>query len=216
VADVRRWEEWRDWAMDGESYDFEELMFLHYRPGAGDIVVDVGAGHGGETFALANMVGPNGSVLSIEAAPDTFRRLEQLCRLNDWKQVEAIHAAASDKPGVVTISDGPEWVAANVFESGVTEVPAVTLDDLCLERGIARIDWLKMNIEGAEKEAIKGMEAIAPVIRNVTISCHDFLGTEWARSKSEVTSWLIAHGFTVSGREYDPRVAAHDYVYAWR
>ena len=81
-------------------------MFLHYRPGAGDIVVDVGAGHGGETFALANMVGPEGSVLSIEAAPDTFRRLEQLCRLNDWKQVEAIHAAASDKPRVVTILTG--------------------------------------------------------------------------------------------------------------
>ena len=73
-----------------------------------------------------------------------------------------------------------------------------------------------MNIEGAEKEAIKGMEAIAPMIRNVTISCHDFLGTEWARSKSEVTSWLIAHGFTVRGREYDTRVAAHYYVYGSR
>jgi FkbM family methyltransferase len=202
--------------MSGESYDFEELIFLHYRPGAGDVVVDVGAGHGGETFALANMVGPAGSVLSIEAAPDTFRRLEQLCRLNHWKQVEAIHAAVSDKPGVVTISDGPEWIAANVFEPGVTEVRAVTLDDLCLERGITRIDWLKMNIEGAEKEAIIGTEAIAPMIRNMTISCHDFLGTEWARSKIEVTSWLVAHGFTVRGREYDSRVAAHDYVYAWR
>ena len=112
-------------------------MFLHYRPGPGDVVIDVGAGRGGETFALAHMVGPGGSVLSIEAAPDTFRRLKQLCRLNEWKQVEAIHAAVSDKRGTLTISDGAESVAANVFEAGTSEVPAVTLDDLCLERGIA-------------------------------------------------------------------------------
>ena len=86
--------------MAGESYDFEELMFSYYRPGPGDVVVDVGAGHGGETFALANMVGPDGSVLAIEAAPDTYRRLEQLCRLNGWKQVETIQAAVSDKPAL--------------------------------------------------------------------------------------------------------------------
>ena len=60
------------------------------------------------------------------------------------------------------------------------------------------------------------MEAIAPMICNMTISCDDFLGTDWARSKSEVTSWLVDHGFTVRRRGYDPRVAAHDYVYAWR
>lgn len=216
VADARRWEEWRDWAMEGESYDFEELMFSYYRPAAGDVVIDVGAGHGGETFALAKMVGPDGSVLAIEAAPGTYRRLEHLRQLNGWKHVETLHAAVSDEPGIVTISDGPDWVAANIFESGVTAVPAVTLDDLCRERGITRIDWLKMNIEGAEKEAIRGMDRIAPMIRNVTISCHDFLGTEWATSKSEVVGWLVAHGFSVRGREYDRRTAAHDYVYAWR
>ena len=185
MADVRRWEEWRDWAMDGESYDFEELMFLHYRPGAGDVVVDVGAGHGGETFALANMVGPGGSSaldrsgarhLSAAGAAVSAQRLEA-GRTDSCGRV--------GQSGTLTISDGPEWVAVNVFEPGTTEVPAVTLDDLCLERGITRIDWLKMNIEGAEKEAIKGMETIAPMIRNVTISCHDLLGTERANRRAK-------------------------------
>jgi len=214
VDDTRWWRSWEHWATGG-GYDIYDLLFRHYRPQHGDTVVDVGSGHGGETFGLAHMVGPEGRVLSVEAAPDTFGRLEQLCRLNGWTQVEPIQAAIADKPGSLRMSVGDSWVVANVFEGGGVEVPAMTLDDLCAERGITQIDWLKMNIEGAERNAVKGMERMAPHIRNLTISCHDFLGTEWGRSKDEVISWLVAHGFTVA--QHGPGEPwARDYVYAWR
>ncbi len=216
VADVRRWAEWREWATQGEPYDMENLLFRYYRPGNGDIVIDVGAGHGGETFALADMVGPSGRVLAIEAAPETYQRLAALCRLNNWKHVEPIQAAVAAEPGTVTISDGTPWVATNIFEPGQTEVPAVTVDDLCRDRGIRNIDWLKMNIEGAEREAINGMEGIAPGIRHVTIACHDFIGTDWSKSKDAVIAWLVDHGFNVRERDDAVEPWARDYVYGWR
>lgn len=214
VRDARWWRTWEEWATGG-GHDMHDLLFRHYQPKPGDTVVDVGAGHGGETFALASMVGRGGRVLSIEAAPDTYARLNELCAINDWPHVETIQVALSDKPGTLRMSSSDSWVVANIFEDGDVQVPATTLDNLCEERGITRIDWLKMNIEGAEREAIRGMERMAPSIRHLTISCHDFLGTEWGRSKDAVLKWLFDRGFTV--HEHGPGEPwAADYVYASR
>ena len=110
--------------------------------------------------------------------------------LNGWDNVEPRQVALAAAPGTVSMSDAEDWVAGNVFEGGGAEVQAVTLDDLCAELRVERVDWLKMNIEGAEKDAVLGMERMAPHIRHLTISCHDFLGTEWGRSKDQVVSWL--------------------------
>ena len=215
VVDARWWRDPHAWATDGGMHEMEDLLWRHYRPQPGDVVVDVGAGHGGETFFLAPMVGPTGRVVAIEAGPRPYQRLVELLAVNDWPQVEAVQAAITDHAGVVTMADTDSWVTANVFESGSVEVPALTLDELCEQRGIDRIDWLKMNIEGAEREAVRGMARMAPHIRHLTISCHDFLGTDWGRSRDAVTAWLKAHGFTVTA--HGPgAVWEVDYLYASR
>lgn len=215
VVDVHWWRNAHAWATDGGMHEMDDLLWRHYRPQPGDVVVDIGAGHGGETFYLAPMVGPTGRVVAVEAAPRPYRRLVELTEVNDWPQVEPVQAAITDRTGVVTMADTDSWVTANVFESGSIEVPSLTLDELCQSRRIDRIDWLKMNIEGAEREAVRGMERMASHIRHLTISCHDFLGTDWGRSREEVTSWLTAHGFSVwahgPGEPWEV-----DYLYASR
>ena len=217
VADEGRWKDAEGWATRGFYYGMDDLLFSRYRPSAGDVVFDVGAGDGGETFYLARMVGSSGRVVSVEAAPTPYRRLEDLVRRNAWSHVTPIHVALTSTPGKVSISDDPEqWVAGNIFESeGSVEVDARSFDDVCESLGIEHVDWVKMNIEGAEKDALRGMERMAPHIRNFTISCHDFLGTEWGRSKDEVLAWLEGHGFTAEMRDEGDFVQQL-YVYAWR
>lgn len=217
VADEGRWKDAQGWATRGFYYGMDDLLFRRYRPKTGDVVFDVGAGDGGETFYLASMVGPSGRVVSVEAAPHPFGRLEDLVRRNEWSQVTPLHIALAATPGAVTISDDPEqWVAGNIFESHRSvNVEARTLDEVCETLGIERVDWVKMNIEGAEKDALRGMERMAPHIQNFTISCHDFLGTEWGRSKDEVLAWLAAHGFTAEMRGEGDFVQQL-YLYAWR
>lgn len=201
------------WATRG-SYTFDDLWFWAYRPKAGDVVVDVGAGFGTEVLMLANLVGPTGKVFAFEAHPPTFSRLKKLCELNSWPQVVPVLAAVADVRGILAVSDGERYETNNIFDAGVYEVPAITLDDFVDEQGIDRIDWLKMNIEGAEKLAICGMERTAPLLRHACISCHDFLGTEWGRSKDEVSSWLERHGFTVRSQVDHPEPWGRDYLYA--
>lgn len=217
VADTGRWRDAQGWATRGTYYGMDDLLFRRYRPKAGDVVFDVGAGDGGETFYLASMVGETGRVISVEAARWPLGRLQELVRLNGWPQVTVLHAALTSSPGTVTISDDPDqWVAGNIFESGGSDmVEGRTFDEICESLGIEQVDWVKLNIEGAEKDALRGMERMAPHIRHFTISCHDFLGTEWGRSKDEVLAWLEAHGFTAEMRGEGDFVQEL-YVYAWR
>lgn len=195
-----------------------DVFFRHYRPRGGDIVVDVGAGVGSEVFLLAGLVGETGKIYAIEAHPGTFAELSDLVALNGWDRgrVCAFNLAVSDRNGVATISDDSS-IEANIMNGNRTfNVESVTIDSFVSRCGIDRIDWLKMNIEGAEKMAVAGMESSAGIIRNLCISCHDFIGNEAQRSKREVRKWMVGAGFHVEEHVDTGRAWSNDYLYGWR
>jgi FkbM family methyltransferase len=132
---------------------------------AGDTVLDVGAHIGGFTVRAARKVGPTGRVIAVEAAPTNYQLLESNLRLNDLGNVTALNVGAWREPTTLTmhlsgLSGGHsiEERYANIHESGeVAEVRVDTIDNLLAKQGVDRVDFVKMDIEGAEIEAIKGM-----------------------------------------------------------
>jgi hypothetical protein len=113
----------------------------------------------------------------------------------------------------VSISDEDQHETNSIFSRGKYEVDGIALDDFVMQRGITHIDYLKMNIEGAERLAIRRMETVARTTDHVCISCHDFLGTEWGRTSEEVRAWLASKSFRVLDRRDDPRSYAQFYLY---
>jgi FkbM family methyltransferase len=198
-------------------------LFLHeYTPRPGDTVFDVGAGIGAETLLFSRLVGPTGRVVSLEAHPSTYERLERLCWVNRLANVTPLQVASADTDGELTISDSEHYLRNTILDQdadGVT-VPARRLDTLARDLGIADIGLLKMNIEGAERLAIQGLDGIVDSVRHVCISCHDFLaddgGPEQLRTKAVVREYLVAHGFRVSTRDDAPEPWTRDYVYGAR
>lgn len=63
-------------------------------------------------------------------------------------------------------------------------VPSVTLDHLLAQYGIEQIDLLKVNIEGSEQQAFAGMLQTINLVRNVAVSCHDFIGSPTSLSSA--------------------------------
>ncbi len=191
-----------------------DVFFWDYQPKSNDIVLDVGAGLGEEVFALRTRVGPSGRVFGFEAHPATFAKLTLLCELNGWSNVEVFQAAIIDHSGPVCISNDDDYQTNNVFCPGAHEVEGIALDDFVVQRGILHVDYIKMNIEGAERLAILGMDELAKITDHICISCHDFLGTEWGRTSEQVRAWLESKGFSVLNRPNDRRPWVPFYMYA--
>lgn len=195
-----------------------DVFMYRYHPKEGDTVVDVGAGTGWETLSFSRMVGISGRVISIEAHPKVFGCLSRMRRENRLDNVTLVHSAVADRGGEVTLSDSPEHEGNSIIgEFSGIRVACTTLDDIFRSFELSQVDFLKMNIEGAERLAIAGMREMVQKTKNVCISCHDFLTTEGGpnemRTKAEVISFLKQSGFVVSLRESDGRINVRDYVY---
>ena len=203
--------------------DVEDTWFHVYRPRAGDVVVDVGAGIGTETSVFSEAVGPNGRVLSIEAHPATFRILQAQVRANRLENVRLCPFAVTDTARDVFIEDrqrherntiNSEW-APGLRREPVRGLP---LDEIRRRFGVDRVDFLKMNIEGAESMALEGMRETIGRTQHVCIACHDFLGAEGERyqTRAQVVAFLREHGFRVETRDDDERPWVRDHVHAVR
>lgn len=202
----------------------EDYWFSHYRPKYGDVIIDVGAGRGEDSLPFARAVGPAGRVLAIEADAGSYRLLERLCVANHLDNVKPLHIALMDKLGVVRTGDSSDlwqqttvaWSALGV--SGTTT--AATLDEICRREQLDNIDFLKMNIEGAETLALIGMENTISSIRHICVCCHDFRADrghgDQYRTRKFVEEFLANAGFRLSFRQEAPYDFLRDHVYGAR
>lgn len=202
----------RSWVIENWCWD--------YLPQEGDTVIDVGAGIGEETLIFSHLVGPSGRVISIEAHPDTFACLWQTIGKSGLDNVTAVQCAIAESDGQISMGTADCHVASSMMEGGEIIVPARSLDSLALELGIGKVAFMKMNIEGAEKLAVRGMAAMFPRLAHCCISCHDFIadlgGSDEFRSKYEVRAALEVESFDIRTRPDDPQSWVRDYLYASR
>ncbi|EAQ34232.1 hypothetical protein NB311A_09641 [Nitrobacter sp. Nb-311A] len=189
-----------------------------YRPSPGDTIIDVGAGVGVDALTLSPLIA-GGTIHSIEAHPWTFSALEKTCELNGLKNVRTYNLAISDKLGTVWINSlrhNESNSIKNVNGNGhSTAVQAIELDRFVKQHQIEKINLLKMNIEGAEELAIKGMLNSIKMAKYVVIACHDFKDGELG-TKKPVKEFLNASGFHIIERSDDPRDYVRDHVHGIR
>ena len=176
-----------------------------YKPKAGDVIMDVGAGVGEETLTFARVVGERGKVICVEAHPRTYRCLEKLIQYNRLSNVIPLHLAVSE-PGCskVCIQDSSEYLANRLDAGAGISVPAITIDALHRQLNLGRITFLKMNIEGSEREAIKGMTETLKQTEILCVSCHDFLAQrandDRLRTRNLIRNFLRENHFEVASR----------------
>ncbi len=133
-------------------------------------VLDIGANMGWYTL-LAAKLAPRGRVIAVEAHPGNVRLIEQSLAINTFDNVEIWPVAASDRPGLLAFatfnSNGFVPKEMDVNAPGVKRVPAVALDAL-LEQ-VDRLDLVKIDIEGFEPYALRGMRAALQKWRPVVL-----------------------------------------------
>lgn len=170
------------------------LFTFDYTPVDGDTIFDIGAGTGTELQTFSRMAGPNGRVMAVEADPVAVRCLTKLKNLLGLHNVTIINCAVGDSEGTAYLSQDEAGAITNMLmekPSGRSiPVTITTLDRLIEKLGIERVDYLKMNIEGAEIPALRSFVKHQSIVRNWCVSCHDFMGTEEGRTFDFVHTWL--------------------------
>jgi FkbM family methyltransferase len=145
----------------------EDVIIEHFRPKEGDVVVDIGAHIGRYTIIASKQVGPNGKVVAIEADPSNFEMLNRNIELNRLANVTTLNYAAFSKEAKIklylpagdvftkynTVMSNWIWVKA---DDKFVEVNGNTLDNLLQQNGIRQVNWIKIDVEGAEFEVLKG------------------------------------------------------------
>ncbi len=139
-----------------------EIMSRLISPG--DTCIDVGANFGWYTSLMALHAGPDGEVHSFEPIPATFEKLNETHRqMGSPANVHLNNFALGDKPGTVEVhvfdSLGTGYASMSGkegVESSVVECSIETLDSYLDGHSIARIDMVKVDIEGAELLFLKG------------------------------------------------------------
>src|SRR3989344_2291453 len=129
---------------------------------SGMTVLDIGANVGYYTAIFAKLVGESGKVIAFEPDTDNFSFLEATIKENGFKNVFPYRTAVGDENGEIKLYKSPDNLADHRIysfpesnESIIT--PLVTIDDFVRKERIGKIDFIKMDIQGAEGRALKGM-----------------------------------------------------------
>ena len=75
----------------------------------GDVFVDAGANIGYYTLLASKLVGDTGRVISIEALPEIFKRLESNVVSNCAKNVRLVNIAVANEIGELPVYEAPSW-----------------------------------------------------------------------------------------------------------
>jgi FkbM family methyltransferase len=141
-----------------------------FAAGAGDVVLDVGANVG--LFTLRQAL-RGASVYAFEPDPDVFRRLRSNVETNRTPgRVEIFRQALGASPGRATLARTDQTVLTRVLPGADGEVDVVTLDQVVGELGLPVVDLLKLDVEGAEADVLRGGIRALAVTRRVVMEYH--------------------------------------------
>lgn len=215
----------RDRAVDGgiralaraDRWVEPEVLGLRGLVRPGDVCLDVGAALGLYTAELSRLVGPSGVVHSLEPLPFAHVTPSRLLGLRDRPNVRwhrlALGAAAGTARMSVPLRDGrfvtgrsflvpgSHGLGSNAeFEDHVeVAVETLTLDAFADRLGLDRVDFVKVDVEGAEFDVLRGgVEVVERDSPTFLLEVEERHLDRFRRTPDTVREWLADRGYRMS------------------
>lgn len=200
--------------LDAAAYDPLEIELAlqlidarHRFHGDGVVAIDCGANIGAHTIEWAISMTGWGSVVAVEAQERIYYALAGNIAINNCFNAIAMHAAVSSERGTMNIPV-PDYFTFSSFGSlelkpradtefigqaidyaqNTVPIEKITIDALSLPR----VDFVKLDIEGMELEALMGAEQTIARSRPIFLAEHIKVGREPLRA------FLEKHGYKVA------------------
>ena len=191
------------------NYEPNELIWMSEELIQGMTMIDVGANMGLYSMTASKLVGETGLVIALEPSTREFQRLVFHVTLNDLKNVRCLQVAASDSSGETRLRIAGEWNAGHntlgrFFDPAIAtvreeRVPAQTVDALVAALGLARVDLIKIDVEGHELKVLAGaVETLARFRPRVLVEVFEETLRRQGASVAAVLEFLHDYGYAVS------------------
>ncbi len=195
------------------------MRFLRRWVRPGFVVCDIGANIGTYAVPLARLVGPSGHVVAFEPNRPTCACLRQNIRQNGLANVTVLRAAAGPEAGsadlVVTADNFGEvhlapGSAAGSTASGASvrdtaRVLVTTVDAEVARLGLARVDFIKIDVEGFELAALRGATRTLAANANLVVQT-EIVPAHSARygfDVADLAEFFRAHGYAAHACDAD-------------
>jgi len=169
----------------------------------GDTVIDVGANIGVFTVKASKLVGPAGTVISLEPSPKSFTLLEANIMRNHLSNVKPFEYAAWDSEGEASLFVDRVSDRSSLFSDRgdsernrrsietIENVETVSLDTLLESLKLDCVDIIKIDVEGAELAVLRGAKrTIAKYLPSIVLEWHP-----WGGPLDEIHSFLSASAY---------------------
>lgn len=184
-----------------QFFDPEEMRLLAEKLPADGIFVDIGANVGLYSLNAARHLGPGGRVLALEPGPEAIRRLKGNLSLNrTLADITHVDCAIGDREGTMILRLDSRNLGGSslVHDRGGEGLPVRVrpLLDVLTEKGITRIDMLKIDVEGAEDKALIPFFTTAPIGLHPAWLIIERSEDSWA---ADLLGTLARHGYHAVG-----------------
>ncbi len=173
------------------SYEMRKRQAFEAEIPRGAVVFDIGANVGYYSLLAAVLVGAGGKVYAFEPLPRNIDFLRKHIALNQLKNIEVIEAAVSAQTGKSSFDLGASSAMGHISNSGEIEVRLVSLDDMLEQGTLHQPDYMKVDVEGAEFEVLKGARKLLERHRPVL-----FLDTHQREAHQPSITLLKELGYT--------------------
>ena len=193
-----------------------EMLGLRDLIEPGSVCFDIGAAAGLYTLALSRLAGPEGQVHSFEPVPFAHPFLTRLLGTRSTANVHHHAVALGVEPGHGTMSvpvgrmgpvTGRSFLDADCAGQGSNaefrgqmgvDVEVQTLDAVCAAADLARLDFIKIDVEGAELQVLKGGEDSIKRFRpTLLVEIEDRHTARYRHGAGDVVAWLCERDYVM-------------------
>jgi len=194
-----------DEQLQSGNFEAAETSFITRFLREGMTVLDIGAHHGYYTLLASGRVGSSGRVVAFEPSPRERVRLERHVRLNNCTnvQIEQIALGASQGQAELFLVEGTEDYCNSLrppavnAETRKVPVEVTTVDEFLSRTGLGGVDFIKLDVEGAELDVLKGASNLLrhPPRPVFMIEVYDIRTQPWGYRAYEIVQFLKKTGY---------------------
>jgi FkbM family methyltransferase len=147
-------------------YEVEKLQTFYWQNNIKEnqVILDIGANVGYYSLMAAKR-NRHGTVYAFEPISKTFNRLQENISLNRFANIKPFNLAVadSDKSLKFFVGDEKNTGTSSItlhqnFNGELQTVRAITIDEFVVKEKISHIDYIKIDVEGAEMKVLRGMK----------------------------------------------------------